>query len=44
MEYLRDNITQSGKQPIAKKVQAIQTIKTPKARRQLRGFISMINF
>ena len=44
MEYLGYNITQTGIQPIAKKVQTIEAIKTPKVREQLRGFISMINF
>jgi hypothetical protein len=44
MEYLGYNITRTGIQPIAKKVQAIQAIKTPKTRKQLRGFIGMINF
>jgi transposase InsO family protein len=44
MEYLGYNITRTGIQPIAKKVQAIQAIKTPKTRKQLLGFIGMINF
>jgi transposase InsO family protein len=44
MEYLGYNITRTGIQPIAKKVQAIQAIKVPKTRKQLRGFIGMINF
>jgi transposase InsO family protein len=44
MEYLGYNITRTGIQPIPKKVQAIQAIKTPKTRKQLRGFIGMINF
>jgi hypothetical protein len=45
IKYLDYNITQTGIQPIAKKVQAIQAIKTPETHKQLRGFISsMINF
>jgi hypothetical protein len=44
MEYLGYNITRTGIQPVAKKAQAIQAIKTPKTRKQLRGFIGMINF
>jgi hypothetical protein len=44
MECLGYNITRTGIQPIAKKVQAIQGIKVPKTRKQLRGFIGMINF
>jgi hypothetical protein len=39
MEYLGYNITQTGIQPIAKKVQgSIQAIKKPKIRKQLGGF------
>jgi hypothetical protein len=38
------NVTRTGIQPIQKKVQAMQAIKTPKTREQLRGFIGMINF
>jgi hypothetical protein len=44
MEHLGCNITRTGVQPIPKKVQAIQAIKVPKTREQLRGFIGMINF
>jgi hypothetical protein len=44
MECLGCNITRTGVQPIAKKVQAIQATKVPKTRKQLRGFIGMINF
>jgi hypothetical protein len=44
MEYLGYNITRTGIQPIAKKVQAIQAIKTPKTCKKLRGSIGMINF
>jgi hypothetical protein len=44
MEHLGYNITRTGVQPITKKVQAIQAIKAPKTREQLRGFIGMINF
>jgi hypothetical protein len=44
MECLGYDITQTGVQPIPKKVQAMQAIKTPKTRKQLRGFIGMINF
>jgi hypothetical protein len=44
LEYLGYNITRTGIQPIAKKVQVIQAIKTPKTHKQLQGFIVMINF
>jgi hypothetical protein len=44
MECLGCNIARTGIQPITKKVQAIQAIKLPKTRKQLRGFIGMINF
>jgi hypothetical protein len=47
MECSGYDITQTGVQPIPKKVQAIQAIqaiKTPKTREHLRGFIGMINF
>jgi hypothetical protein len=44
MEHLGCNITRTGIQPIAEKVQAIQAMKVPKTRKQLRGIIGMINF
>jgi hypothetical protein len=44
MECSGCNITRTGIQPIAKKVEAIQAIKVPKTRKQVRGFIGMINF
>jgi hypothetical protein len=44
MEHLGYDIARTGIQPVAKKAQAIQAIKTPKTRKQLRGFIGMINF
>jgi hypothetical protein len=44
MECLGYDIAQTGVQPIPRKVQATQAIKTPKTRKQLRGFIGMINF
>jgi hypothetical protein len=44
MECSGHNITRTGVQPVAKKVQAIQAIKVPKTRKQLQGFIGMINF
>jgi hypothetical protein len=44
MEHSGCNIARTGIQPVAKKVQAIQAIKVPKTRKQLRGFIGMINF
>ncbi len=44
LEYLGYNITRTGITPIAKKVKAIQAIKAPTTRKQLRGFIGMINF
>jgi hypothetical protein len=44
MECSGYDITQTGIQPIPKKAQAIQAIKTPKTCKQLRGFIGMIDF
>jgi hypothetical protein len=44
MECSGCNITQTGIQPIPKKVQAIQAINTPKTCKQLQGFIGVINF
>jgi hypothetical protein len=44
MDHLACNITRTGVQPVAKKVQAIQAIKVPKTREQLRGSVGMINF
>ena len=44
LEYLGYWITRHGVQPIPKKVEAIQNIKYPKTRRELRKFIGMINF
>jgi hypothetical protein len=44
MECLGYDVAQTGIQPIPKKVQAMQAIKTPRTRKQLRGFIGMINF
>jgi hypothetical protein len=44
MECLGYDIARTGIQPVAKKAQAIQAIKTPKTREQLRGFVGMINF
>jgi hypothetical protein len=44
MECSGYDITRTGIQPIPKKVQAMQAIKTPKTRKQLQGFIGMIDF
>jgi hypothetical protein len=44
MECLGYDVTRNGIQPIPKKVQAMQSIKTPKTSKQLRRFIGMINF
>ena len=44
LEYLGYKITRTGIAPITTKVKAIQAIKKPKTRKQLRGFIGMINF
>jgi metal-dependent hydrolase (beta-lactamase superfamily II) len=44
MECLGYDVTRTGVQPIPKKAQAIQSIKTPTTCKQLRGFIGMINF
>jgi hypothetical protein len=44
MECSGCDITRTGMPPIAKKLQAIQAIKTPKTREQQRGFSGMINY
>jgi hypothetical protein len=44
MECLGYDVTRTGVQPIPKKAQATQAIKTPKTCKQLRGFVGMINF
>ena len=44
LEYLGYHISRKGIQPNANKVEAILAIKTPQTRKQLRGFIGMVNF
>ena len=44
LEYLGYQISRKGIQPIAKKVEAILAIDRPKTKKQLRGFIGMVNF
>ena len=44
LEYLGYHITHYGIQPIPKKLEAIQNINPPKTSKQLRKFISMINY
>ena len=44
LEYLGYHISRKGIQPIAKKVEGILAIARQKTRKQLRGFIGMINF
>ena len=43
-DYLGYHVTRDGVMPIPKKVEAIQALKVPKTRKQLRQFIGMINF
>ena len=43
-DYLVYHVTREGVMPIPKKVKAIQALSFPKTRKQLRQFISMINF
>ena len=42
-EYLGYYVTCDGVMPIAKKVEAIQSLAVPKTRKRLRQFIGMIN-
>jgi hypothetical protein len=44
LEYLGYKIARTGIMPITKKVKAIQAIKAPQTRKQLRGFVGMMNF
>ena len=44
LEYLGYWITRKGIQPVAKKIDAIHNIDTPKNRKQLRRFIGIINY
>jgi hypothetical protein len=44
LEYLGYWITREGIQPLSKKVEAILNIAPPETRKQLRGFIGMINY
>lgn len=44
IEYLGYWVTQSGIQPQVKKVQSILEMEEPKNRKQLRGFIGLINY
>ena len=44
VEYLGFQVNREGIKPMAKKVEAIQAIKTPKTKKELRKFIGMINY
>ena len=44
LEYLGYLLTRHGIKPMPKKVEAIQRIKPPKTKRQLRRFLGMINY
>ena len=44
LEYLGYLISRQGVQPSMKKVEAILKLETPKTRKQLRGFIGMVNY
>ena len=44
LEYLGYWITTKGIKPIPKKIDAMMAIKPPKTKKQLRGFIGMINY
>ena len=44
LEYLGYWITRKGIRPVTKKVEAIQRMKTPTTRKQLKRFIGMINY
>ena len=44
LEYLGYWITREGVQPLPKKVDAIQQIKEPTNRKELRSFIGMVNY
>jgi hypothetical protein len=44
LEYLGYWITQEGVKPLSKKVEAINNLKTPTTRKQVRSFVGMINY
>ncbi len=44
LEYLGYWISREGIQPLTNKVEAIQRLAPPKTKRQLRGFIGLVNF
>ena len=44
LKYLGYWITKKGIQPVAKKIDAIKAINTPKTRKQLRQFIGIVNY
>ena len=44
LEYLGYWITQEGIKPLSKKVEAISNLAPPKTRKQLRGFIGLVNY
>ena len=44
LEYLGYRITRTGIRPVTKKVEAIQKLKPPTKRKELRRFIGMINY
>ena len=44
LEYLGYWVTREGVQPVPKKVEAIHNIAPPKNKKELRGFIGMVNY
>ncbi len=44
LEYLGYWITREGIQPLPKKVEAIQCLKEPRTKKELRGFIGLVNY
>ena len=44
LEYLGYWVTRDGVQPVPKKVEAIHNIAPPKNKKELRGFIGMVNY
>ena len=44
LEYLGYWVTREGVQPVPKKVEAIHNIAPPRNKKELRGFIGMVNY
>jgi hypothetical protein len=44
LEHLRHWVTLKGIQPMPKKVDAMMRLEEPKTRKQLRGFVGMVNY